>query len=325
MTYKAKDTIEWFENFNDFNVLIRTANKEFYFDINQNNLPHLLGLQYVYGHYFPAKKIIKDILNNDRKDDELIDKIRNRSLRKTVISRVDSFQDFFEHIESSYLVERTKLDTKIKSDYFFVNEKEENIQQLGILKTDSIDLMIDFDVYIPETYFVQKYNKYFKEAQFKENIKEILFYDEDRWRAGSFDLKKDNVLKNTYLGLTDQDIKPIRAKLYRDKNIFEMHGLRFIPYREFNKDERKTPMDVLLEIDGLYDNDIGKIAETYDRCKTNADIFYCLETRNLYTPAEGGMMKLRTLNPEKFLNDRYGMYVEKQNVQKIEKLEDFEI
>lgn len=44
MSYKVQETFEWFEQFNKINIKIKGETKEFNIELENKNLPHLLGL-----------------------------------------------------------------------------------------------------------------------------------------------------------------------------------------------------------------------------------------------------------------------------------------
>ena len=47
MPYKVQETFEWFEQFNKISIKIKGETKEFNIELENKNLPHLLGLQYI--------------------------------------------------------------------------------------------------------------------------------------------------------------------------------------------------------------------------------------------------------------------------------------
>ena len=61
MDFKAKETIEWYEQFDNTNLIIKNNFKDINIKILKDNLPHLLGLHYMYsGNKIPPARVIAE-------------------------------------------------------------------------------------------------------------------------------------------------------------------------------------------------------------------------------------------------------------------------
>ena len=83
MSYKVQETFEWFEQFNKIDIKIKGETKEFNIELENKNLPHLLGLQY----------------------------INSPSMEESVKSRIETFPEFMEN-EDFDIPKKTKVNNK---------------------------------------------------------------------------------------------------------------------------------------------------------------------------------------------------------------------
>jgi len=64
MGFEAKETIKWYEQFDNTNLVIKNNFKDINIKILKDNLPHLLGLHYMYpGNKIPPARLIVEEIN----------------------------------------------------------------------------------------------------------------------------------------------------------------------------------------------------------------------------------------------------------------------
>ena len=136
MDFKAKETIEWYEQFDNTNLIIKNNFKDINIKILKDNLPHLLGLHYMYsGNKIPPARVIaEEIKAKNISDEEIFKNVKkhNFNMLKSVKNRVRTFKEFLENFENGVIVEKT-LATKMNVNYLIIQNKDNNFYHLGIL------------------------------------------------------------------------------------------------------------------------------------------------------------------------------------------------
>lgn len=137
MTNQVKSIFEWYKQFNKTDIVLRSHTQELQVEINNNSLPHLLGLQYM------SKRKMKgyQLYNVVRKlnDEEIFSNIskNNPSMIYSVKERINYFRQFMENIESATLYEQTNENSKLKSQYLLVQTEDGKFLHLGIGKEEN--------------------------------------------------------------------------------------------------------------------------------------------------------------------------------------------
>lgn len=307
MNFKTQEIINWFFNFENREVRLVGTTQSFYIPIQINQLPHLLGLQYLNENRieFRGVGLINKVLSENLSDEEIITTIhKNHGIvyRKFFEDRLNTFQTFMENIDQAKIVEMTDTKTKIKSQYLVVDDIIHNkIKQLGIVHTSNMDYLYNYHIDILETYFVRKDNKYYKCTTVNEPITQVLVFDNDRniWRAGSFNLKKDEVLKDIKLSMQEPQYQGVLDEVKQEVESFEYEGFHFIGLRSFTQEEKDYDLkevSVFIDSDGM-----RKLKHyTYESFIQNdeqADLFLNLETGNVYVPGNHQLFKWK-ISPE---------------------------
>ena len=208
MGYKVQKIFKWFEQFDKSDIKIKGQTKEFDIELGNKYLPHLLGLQYTNGTSSIKKgsKLYEYIAGSNFSDEEIFKKIRKNNPDKIddVEKRINTFQEFMENIEKSYILEQTHLNTTIKSNYLIVQSKGEEFLHLGIKQNQiaSFDIIPKKDSWL-ETYFSRNNITYFQDSKIIEEIKGLYKYNEDKQEFEKFAFtgkeikyEKENNLEN---------------------------------------------------------------------------------------------------------------------------------
>ena len=172
MSTKIQDILNWYNKYNDTDLVIKTQTKNFYININNRQLPHLLGLQYA--TEMPLRGYRLYNFAKIKTDEEIYDLISENHPEKleNLKDRVENFQTFMKNLDKATLYEMTNPNTKIKSNYLFVKISDEKFLQMCIAR-DRAD-----EDYL-ETFIVDKDNIYFMNSEIKEPIISIERYAED--------------------------------------------------------------------------------------------------------------------------------------------------
>ncbi|MDY3050715.1 MAG: PBECR4 domain-containing protein [Parvimonas sp.] len=207
-SYLAKETLLWSKNFDNINLKITSETKEFNIKLGKENIPHLLGLQYI-NRYLKSQKGIElynEVIKNDMSDEDIFKKVKKSHPKKDVVNvknRIRTFKSFMENLENARIVEQTNPKTHIKSKFLVIDTKDNFTMHLGVLETGNLDVFTDFEVErnIFETYIVQNNDKFYKYTSIYEPIKSIEKYEENyqKWRKFSFNLEKDKELEEKFL------------------------------------------------------------------------------------------------------------------------------
>lgn len=178
MSYEIKNLLNWFKNFDNNIIAIKTENHTFNLDISIKYLPHLLGLHYT-GICKKGFLLYDDL--KEKTDEDIYQLIYKNNIQmvKSVKNRIKYFKYFIENIENSTLYEVTKKNTKIKSNYLMLKIKDNKSLQLCIVTND-----IYGDYF--ETFIVDKSDKYYQNSNIKEKIISIERWDEKKLVPFSF-------------------------------------------------------------------------------------------------------------------------------------------
>ena len=213
MDFKAKETIEWYEQFDNTNLIIKNNFKDINIKILKDNLPHLLGLHYMYsGNKIPPARVIaEEIKAKNISDEEIFKNVKkyNPNMLKSVKNRVRTFKEFLENFENGVILENTKEDTNINSTLFVIKTKDKKIMHLGIKEISGVIMLENYSEMnqkemrgIFETYFLRNNDKFTQNSKIHESITEISRYDEKlkEYLPFSFDNQRNQeLLKKYYL------------------------------------------------------------------------------------------------------------------------------
>ena len=213
MDFKAKETIKWYEQFDNTNLIIKNNFKDINIKILKDNLPHLLGLHYMYsGNKIPPARVIaEEIKAKNISDEEIFKNVKkhNFNMLKSVKNRVRTFKEFLENFENGIILENTKKDTNINSTLFVIKTKDKKIMHLGIKEISGVIMLENYSEMnqkemrgIFETYFLRNNDKFTQNSKIHESITEISRYDEKlkEYLPFSFDNQRNQeLLKKYYL------------------------------------------------------------------------------------------------------------------------------
>ena len=171
----------------------------------------LLGLQYINSTkndvaMLKGRRLYNYIKFNKLSDEKILEKIKNNSpgMEKAVKSRIETFQEFMENIEKAYILEKTYLNTTIKSNYLIVQSKGEEFLHLGIKQNQiaTFDIISKKDSWL-ETYFSRNNITYFQDSKIIEEIKGLYKYNDKKEKFEKFTFtgkeikyEKENNLEN---------------------------------------------------------------------------------------------------------------------------------
>lgn len=187
-TKTIKDILDWFSHYNKYDVIIKTASKEFEIEMKDRNLPHLLGLHYSSAKPLKGRRLLNAVKNLS--DDDIYRNIEkyNPNRLEMVKARVNHFKYFMENLENAYLYEQSHSGSKIKSDFLLVDMEDGSYLHLGIGNNGLEDYL--------ETFIVHHDDTYIKESQIKEQVEGLYRLDELMIPVPfSFDLEKNRILE----------------------------------------------------------------------------------------------------------------------------------
>ena len=145
MDFKAKETIEWYEQFDNTNLIIKNNFKDINIKILKDNLPHLLGLHYMYpGNKIPpAREIAEEVKILNITDEEILKNVKkyNLNMLKSVKNRITTLKEFLENFENGVILENTKRNSNINSKLFVIKTKDKKIMHLGIKEVSGITML----------------------------------------------------------------------------------------------------------------------------------------------------------------------------------------
>ena len=230
MNYTVQNIFRWFNKFDKKDIRIQGKTKEFEIEIRNHYLVHLLGLQYINSNTkaMSGRMLYNYIQVNNLSDEDILSLVKknNPNKFKSVTKRIDTFQNFLEELENSYIVEKTNKSTQIKSNYLVIQLKNNLIMHLGINKNEMGDSIESFEI-IPkknsylETYFLQKNDKYYHNSDVYEKVIKIEKYDEreKEYVPFSFDDEKNKSLLKEYYSEKKEKAKEFLEEYLQRKGI----------------------------------------------------------------------------------------------------------
>ena len=221
MDFKAKETIKWYEQFDNTNLIIKNNFKDINIKILKDNLPHLLGLHYMYpGNKIPpAREIAEEVKILNITDEEILKNVKkyNLNMLKSVKNRITTLKEFLENFENGVILENTKRNSNINSKLFVIKTKDKKIMHLGIKEVSGITMLENYSEMSPkemkgifETYFLRNNDKFTQNSKIHENIIGIYRYDEKEkeYIPFSFDEEKNKKLLQQYY-LEKEELKKL--------------------------------------------------------------------------------------------------------------------
>ncbi|RRD40365.1 hypothetical protein EII29_02480 [Leptotrichia sp. OH3620_COT-345] len=202
-SYKVQEIFKWFSKYDKEDICIKSKSKEFFIEINNKSLPHLLGLQYINDNeskhgVLKGQRLYNKINEENLSDQDIYDLIAEHNANKidSVANRINTFKEFMENLENGYIFEQTNQYTQIKSNYLVVQTKNNQFLHLGIRKEEYGDIITEFEVDnrtkdILETYFAREDINYFENSRIFEKITEISKYNDKTKKYELFSFKED--------------------------------------------------------------------------------------------------------------------------------------
>ncbi|VWL84976.1 hypothetical protein [Oceanivirga miroungae] len=191
--YKIKNLLlKYNEYFNREYRIETTNNFKIDFTLDFGTFCHLMGLHYALPGKSPASIVGTNIMKKNLKDSQIFNNIKtnNANNLKSVKSRINKIDDFFNNLENSFIVSKTKK-TGLKSIYLVVQIENNNFLELGIANNLSTG-------YFLETFIIESSDKYFKNSNINYNIKSIYELKNNIPIPFSFNKLKENILINNY-------------------------------------------------------------------------------------------------------------------------------
>lgn len=184
MSTKIQDILNWYNQYNDTDLIIKTKSNNFYININNRQLPHLLGLQYATEMSLRGYRLYD--FAKTKTDEEIYDLISENhpEMLKSIQERVDTFKYFMEHLEKGIVYQNMKSSSNIKSDEFIIETKNHRIMHLGLIDIGGESVFNNFEIENVEvrnleTYFSRKDERYFQNSPIREKIISIERYTEN--------------------------------------------------------------------------------------------------------------------------------------------------
>lgn len=304
MNNKIEEIFNWWNKFSNKDIRIISKTKDLYLHIDNNVLPHLLGLQYVNkdSRSMRGLRLYYYIKTNGIDEATLINKVNQvhgQKIAGQVSKRIDTFKNFMEELDKSILVNNSHVSSTIRSDYMAIKVDQKEFKHLAILETNGVASICGYEndknINVFETYIVQGNNNYIKNSVDFEKIEQILFYEQGKnlWRAGSFNLEKDKILQDTVLGIADSDFDEVIKLIHnRENEIIRYRDFSFLPIRKFTNEENHMDLrgiSKFLKTDGLIN--LGNADDFYKLVANNCDLFYCIDNRNIYVPGSNGFQQ----------------------------------
>ena len=111
-SYLAKETLLWSKNFDNINLKIISDTKEFNIKLNKENIPHLLGLQYINRRKRQETgiELYNKVIGENLSDEEIysnINKYHSKTDLINVRNRIETLKNFLENLDKARIVEQT--------------------------------------------------------------------------------------------------------------------------------------------------------------------------------------------------------------------------
>lgn len=169
MSHKVNDLYNWFSQFNDRAIKIKSNNLNFEVNLNKRSLLHLIGVHYIFKNpkFLRGSDLIKEVINKGYDDKKIIGLIakNNPHMVRSFKVRTKNLRPFLENLENARLVEMTKNNTKLKSNYLAMQSKDKDLLLLGLVRNDYEDYF--------ETFIIENSDSYFKNTTINEPVKSI--------------------------------------------------------------------------------------------------------------------------------------------------------
>ncbi|WP_099950152.1 PBECR4 domain-containing protein [Ezakiella peruensis] len=169
MSHKVNDLYNWFSQFNDRIIKIKSDSLGFEVNLNKRSLLHLIGVHYIFKNpkFLRGSDLIKEVINKGYDDKKIIGLIakNNPHMIRSFKVRTKNLKPFLENLENARLVEMTKNNTKLKSNYLAMQSKDKDLLLLGLASSDYEDYF--------ETFIIENSDSYFKNTTINEPVKSI--------------------------------------------------------------------------------------------------------------------------------------------------------
>lgn len=241
MAYTIYETMKWYKQFDNIDLSLRSDTNNINIKLLKDNLPHLLGLHYMYlsNKVPPANFILKEVEEKKITDEDILLKVKkyNPNMLKSVEKRINTFTYFLKNLDQASIFENTNTLSDIKSKMFIVKTEDNQILHLGVKEVGGISILNEFlettkdnTNGILETYFSRNNDKYIRNSKVNQKIIDILKYDEQtkKYIPFSFDDEKNKKLLEEYHSKTKEKEKTINNynKKYPDRKDFLEEYLR---------------------------------------------------------------------------------------------------
>lgn len=306
---EIQDIFVWYNKFSGKSINVVGMNKNFTIDLDNNALPHLLGLQYINkGNSIKGRRLYNYINKIYDADENIYKRIseNNPKMLDNVKERVSNFKSFLENLHLAKIYEITNVNSKIKSEFLGVDINENNYRMLGIASSSYQDYL--------ETFLVRKDNLYFKNSTIEDpiiSIREVL--DDGEEKLFSFDedrqLKLDKMNEFTNVEEHRELIKC--TELFEQDGAFLFENFKYYPVRALTEEEKNMNLfefgNYLFE-DGLtnINNKSSRIDDFYSAVPDEykwCDLFYNDTTQSLYFISESGMKGYSKYRGEDLINE----------------------
>lgn len=246
MSYYVNDLYKWFSKFNNKTLKIKGEELNFEIELNKKSLLHLIGVHYISKNskYLRGSDLIKKVIGGNYNDQKIIEQIsrNNPQMVDSFKTRLSNLKPFLENLENARLVEVTKSNTKLKSNYLALQSRDKDFLLLGLASNDYEDYF--------ETFIIENSNSYFKNTTINEPVKSITeILDDGTEVPFSFDEEKQKIYSqarlNREIKLDDEIKRNNRLKEEPKSLVNEMKKLDK-QVKESNKDmnNRNTNKDM---------------------------------------------------------------------------------
>lgn len=169
MSYYVNDMYKWFSKFNNRTIKIKGEELNFEIELNKKSLLHLMGVHYISKNYnyLRGSDLIKKVIGGNYDDQKIIEEIskNNPQMVNSFKNRLINLRPFLENLENARLVEMTKSNTKLRSNYLAMQVKNNETLLLGLASNEYEDYF--------ETFIIEKSNAYFMNTTINEPVKSI--------------------------------------------------------------------------------------------------------------------------------------------------------
>lgn len=303
MTNKIRETYDWFEQFDNMEVCVKSKTSKLYFVLTKHLLLHLLGVQYAFKNprNFIGRKLENNIFHgsiNDS-DEEILNKIKEYHPEKAIshVLRRDNFKLFLENLHNSHIVEMTNKQTRINSQYLVVQAQNERYYLLGIGVSSGGNYF--------ETFMIEPTKKYFETTTINEPVISITELDDGIEKLFSFSDERQSVFNEISLNLNDEEFdKLITLTDFQntDKefliNDFKFYAVDKVDLNNISIDE--------IDKDGFYkafacDDFKEKLQQKLPMDYKQYNLFYNNDSRSLYIPSKKGLIKFNGYSNEQLI------------------------